>query len=72
MTMNVGQDLSLAHQNVDLTDPRIDGFRRHERIDIIVVCAVVAGADTWDGIQDDEGQAQREPLRRSFRSGCCR
>jgi predicted transposase YbfD/YdcC len=54
MTMTADQELSLAHHFADLTDPRIDRSRLHELIDIIAIaiCAVVAGADTWDDIED--------------------
>jgi predicted transposase YbfD/YdcC len=46
--------LSLAHHFADLTDPRIDRSRLHELLDIvaIAICAVVAGADSWDDIED--------------------
>jgi predicted transposase YbfD/YdcC len=52
--MNADQDLSLAHYFADLTDPRIDRSRLHELLDIvaIAICAVVAGADSWDDIED--------------------
>src|ERR687893_2281586 len=48
------QDSSLAHHFADLTDPRIDRSRLHELLDIvaIAICAVVAGADSWDDIED--------------------
>ena len=46
--------MSLAHHFAGLTDPRIDRPRRHELLDIvaIAICAVVAGADSWDDIED--------------------
>src|ERR1700737_1396000 len=46
-------ELSLAHPFADLTDPRIDRSRLHELLDIIAIaiCAVVAGADSWDDIE---------------------
>jgi predicted transposase YbfD/YdcC len=49
-----GQELSLAHHFAGLTDPRIDRSRLHELIDIvaIAICAVVAGAESWDDIED--------------------
>src|SRR4051794_9194929 len=52
--MTAGQDLSIAHHFADLTDPRIDRSRLHELLDIITIalCAVVAGADSWDDIED--------------------
>src|SRR3954463_13003183 len=48
------QELSLAHHFAELTDPRIDRSRLHELLDIvaIAICAVVAGADSWDDIED--------------------
>ena len=48
------QELSLAHHFAGLTDPRIDRSRLHELLDIvaIAICAVVAGADSWDDIED--------------------
>lgn len=52
--MATQQDLSLAHHFADLTDPRIERSRLHELLDIITiaVCAVVAGADSWEAIED--------------------
>jgi predicted transposase YbfD/YdcC len=52
--MTADRDLSLAHHFADLTDPRIDRSRLHELLDIvaIAICAVVAGADSWDDIED--------------------
>ena len=52
--MKADQELSLAHHFADLTDPRIDRTRHHELLDIvaIAICAVVAGADSWDDIED--------------------
>jgi predicted transposase YbfD/YdcC len=52
--MNADQEPSLAHHLADLTDPRIDRSRLHELLDIIAIaiCAVVAGADSWDDIED--------------------
>src|SRR5436305_13894730 len=48
------QELSFAHHFAGLTDPRIDRSRLHELLDIIAIaiCAVVAGADSWDDIED--------------------
>jgi predicted transposase YbfD/YdcC len=36
----------------DLTDPRIDRTKLHKLIDILVIaiCAVIAGADTWEDV----------------------
>ena len=52
--MIADRELSLAHHFADLTDPRIDRSRLHELLDIvaIAICAVVAGADSWDDIED--------------------
>jgi predicted transposase YbfD/YdcC len=52
--MAADQELSIAHHFADLTDPRIDRSRLHELLDIvaIAICAVVAGADSWDDIED--------------------
>src|SRR3954449_3963911 len=54
IAMNADQELSIAHHFADLTDPRIDRSRLHELLDIvaIAICAVVAGADSWDDIED--------------------
>jgi predicted transposase YbfD/YdcC len=61
MTMKADRELSLAHHFADLTDPRIDRSRLHELLDIvaIAICAVVAGADSWDDIEDF-GKAKRD------------
>lgn len=52
--MKAEQELSLAHHFAELTDPRIDRSRLHEPRDIVAIalCAVVAGADSWDDIED--------------------
>jgi predicted transposase YbfD/YdcC len=52
--MTADQELSIAHYFADLTDPRIDRSRLHELLDIvtIAICAVIAGADSWDDIED--------------------
>jgi predicted transposase YbfD/YdcC len=52
--MTAGQELSIAHHFAGLTDPRIDRSRLHELLDIIAIaiCAVTAGADSWDDIED--------------------
>jgi predicted transposase YbfD/YdcC len=48
------QELSIAHHFAHLTDPRLDRSRLHELLDIIAIaiCAVVAGAESWDDIED--------------------
>jgi DDE_Tnp_1-associated len=52
--MTADQELSISHHFADLTDPRIDRSRLHELLDIvtIAICAVIAGADSWDDIED--------------------
>jgi predicted transposase YbfD/YdcC len=52
--MTADPELSIAHHFAGLTDPRIDRSRLHELLDIvtIAICAVVAGADSWDDIED--------------------
>jgi predicted transposase YbfD/YdcC len=47
------QELSLAHHFAGLTDPRVDRTKLHDLLDIvtIAVCAVVAGADAWEHIE---------------------
>ncbi len=51
--MTADPELSIAHHFADLTDPRIDRSRLHELLDIIAIaiCAVVAGADSWEHIE---------------------
>ena len=62
--MKADRELSLAHHFADLTDPRIDRSRLHDLIDIvaIAICAVVAGADSWDDIEDF-GNAKHDWLK---------
>jgi hypothetical protein len=52
--MTADPELSIAHHFADLADPRIDRSRLHELLDIIAIAirAVVAGADSWDDIED--------------------
>ena len=52
--MTTDRELSLAHHFAELTDPRIDRSRLHELLDIVAIAirAVVAGADSWDDIED--------------------
>ena len=47
------QEQSLAHHFADLTDPRVDRTKLHDLLDIvtIAICAVVAGADAWEQIE---------------------
>jgi len=62
--MTADQDLSLAHHFAALTDPRIDRSRLHELLDIVAIAigAVVAGADSWDDIEDF-GKAKHDWLK---------
>jgi predicted transposase YbfD/YdcC len=62
--MTADQELTLAHHFADLTDPRIDRTRLHDLLDIVAVaiCAVVAGADSWDDIEDF-GHAKHDWLK---------
>jgi predicted transposase YbfD/YdcC len=59
------QDLSLARCFADLPDPRIDRTKRHALVDILVIalCAVIAGADTWEEVEQF-GRAKRDWLAR--------
>jgi predicted transposase YbfD/YdcC len=52
--MAADQDLSFAHHFAELTDPRIDRSKLHELLDIvaIAICAVTAGAESWDDIEE--------------------
>ena len=52
--MTADRELTLAHHFAELTDPRIDRSKLHELLDIvaIAICAVVAGAESWDDIED--------------------
>ena len=38
----------------DLEDPRVDRTKLHKLIDILVIaiCAVIAGADNWEDIEE--------------------
>jgi predicted transposase YbfD/YdcC len=62
--MTIDQDSSLARHFGDLTDPRIERSRLHDLLDLIAIsiCAVVAGADTWDDIEDF-GKAKNDWLK---------
>ena len=44
--MTADQELSIAHHFADLTDPRIDRSRLHERLDLvtIAICLFQEGA----------------------------
>jgi predicted transposase YbfD/YdcC len=62
--MTADQELTLAYHFADLTDPRIDRTRLHDLLDIIAIaiCAVVAGAESWDDIEDF-GHAKHDWLK---------
>lgn len=55
---------SLLEHFADLTDPRVERTRRHKLVDIIVItiCAVIAGAESWDDIELF-GEAKHEWLQ---------
>ena len=59
------QDVSLARFFADLPDPRIDRTKKHRLADILAIalCAVIAGADTWEEVEEF-GQAKEEWFRR--------
>ena len=48
------QELSLTHHFADLTDPRVERTRLHNLLDIVAIalCAVIAGAETWEDIEE--------------------
>ena len=56
---------SLIEHFAKLQDPRVDRNKKHELIDVIVlcVCAVVSGANGWSDIEEF-GHAKLEWLRR--------
>jgi predicted transposase YbfD/YdcC len=59
------EDVSIAQYFADLPDPRIDRTKKHGLTDILVIalCAVIAGADSWDEVERF-GQAKEGWLRR--------
>jgi predicted transposase YbfD/YdcC len=62
--MMADQDSSLVYHFAELTDPRIDRSKLHDLLDIvaIAICAVVAGAESWDDIEDF-GHAKHDWLK---------
>lgn len=60
-----GKNCSLAEHFSGIVDPRIDRKRLHKLIDIIVIaiCAVVAGADSFDAIEIF-GNAKKDWLKK--------
>jgi predicted transposase YbfD/YdcC len=61
-------DVAFVRYFADLPDPRVNRTRLHLLSDILViaVCAVIAGADTFEGIETF-GKARRDWLRRFLR-----
>jgi predicted transposase YbfD/YdcC len=59
------EDLSLARCFADLPDPRLDRTKRHTLVDILAIalCAVIAGADTWEEVEQF-GRAKHDWLQR--------
>jgi predicted transposase YbfD/YdcC len=57
--------LSLVRCFADVPDPRIDRTKRHKLVDILVIalCAVIAGADTWEEVEQF-GRAKHDWLKR--------
>ena len=45
--MGKSQRASIMDHFQDLEDPRIDRSKRHQLLDIIAICAVICGADSW-------------------------
>lgn len=60
--------LSLLEHFADLPDPRIDRTKRHLLLDIVVlsICAVIAGAEGWEDIEEF-GKQKHEWLKRFLR-----
>jgi predicted transposase YbfD/YdcC len=46
-------DVSFTRYFADLPDPRIDRTKKHALVDVLAIalCAVIAGADSWDEIE---------------------
>ena len=51
---------AIAHYFGDLDDPRVDRTKLHKLIDILVIaiCAIIAGADSWEDVADFGGAKQ--------------
>lgn len=60
------EEISPAIENHfgDLNDPRIDRTKLHELLDILIIamCAVIAGADNWEDVEEF-GKARLEWFR---------
>jgi predicted transposase YbfD/YdcC len=59
------QDVSIARYFAGLPDPRVDRTKKHQLGDILVIalCAVLAGADSWEEVEQF-GLAKRDWLKR--------
>src|SRR5215472_14660419 len=51
-TMDPSPVLALSQHFAQLEDPRVERTRLHQLLDIVVIaiCAVIAGAESWDDI----------------------
>ena len=60
-----GKDVSIARHFAGLPDPRVDRTRKHLLGDILVIalCAVIAGADSWEEVERF-GEARKGWLKR--------
>ena len=58
-------DVSFTRYFAALPDPRIDRTKKHQLIDILAIalCAVIAGADSWEEIERF-GKARHAWLKR--------
>jgi predicted transposase YbfD/YdcC len=52
--MTTSPPLSLTQHFATLDDPRVDRTKRHPLLSIVVIalCAVIAGAESWDDIEE--------------------
>src|SRR5262245_49801686 len=59
------QDVSVARYFADLPDPRVDRTKKHTLGDILAItlCAVIAGADSWEEVEQF-GEAKHDWLKR--------
>lgn len=50
--MELSPVLALTHHFAHLEDPRVERTRLHKLLDILIIaiCAVIAGAESWDDI----------------------
>ena len=58
-------DVALARYFAALPDPRVERTKKHQLVDIIMIalCAVIAGADSWEDIADF-GRSRKDWLQR--------